>query len=209
MSRGTYTPIQPGDTREAAKVNDIFDAFEAALPLTAENFREEGLDARVFEDSVHYRRSEAPIATHSVSVLTEAAYATLVLGATTFRTGGITLEAGELLEINFRCQLPSSATSGIPLGTRPSFRIAYFPSGGALTVIADSVREKEVAAGPFFPPGGLFDCDGSVSILTDLEGPLDLDFVEVQFEEPLGPGTGVRCGYGLFTNKIWRVVTPT
>lgn len=198
MARATYTPLS--GARVAAVTNAIFDAIEtvgSATGIDGENFREEGLDVNAFETGVIYRRAFTPISQPLVSLENlPAAFATFVVGAVTFQTGAITLEAGETLELRFSIQFTSDAANfGVPHGDivelRFGFEVATIPG-----FITSSVRGLE--------PGtaGTALGDGVISIAATIDGPLSLDFVEVQAKDILDQDC--RIGYGHFYGKIYR-----
>jgi hypothetical protein len=119
-----YTPVAPGDERDANQVNDIYDAFATdSNSVGSINFAEEGIDHRPLEDHpVGQRTGRVREGTRNAASLPVAlGFVQFVQNGTAFRLnapGGVpaSLGNGELLRVRSRTWLESTFNSGNGLG---------------------------------------------------------------------------------------------
>jgi hypothetical protein len=200
MARITWTPLTEASIRDAATTNAIFDQIETQTTnLDEDNFREGGLDHVPFETDVASRKAFVPIIHSGPSdLVTPAAFATLNVGAINFQTGAITLEANERLVLRFSAQLVTSTTPtyGLPANADLNVRLRQFSNAVAAVLPGSNST---------YTAGATYGIEVGVDTMGVINGPLSLDWVEVQVSEPAGLTT--RWGSAVFSGHIYRRVT--
>lgn len=198
--RVVYIPIPIG-TSDSAAVNVIFGAIATETANADEqNFTEEGLDFRVFESEVQSEQGFTPIE-HTVvaSQALTAVFATMDPGGVKlFRTGPITLGVNETLRVRFRGELLSNAAAyGLPGDTDCQIRFRRSVAA-APTVITSSLRRYRTLVGS--PK------ETRMSMVAKIDGPLGLDWVEVEISDQSGNNNTVQIGRATLTGTIFKRV---
>jgi len=193
--------------RDAEALNTILQTLEddtTAGTIDGDNFREEGLDIGAVAVGSYQVRRRAFVAivsdnTPRVWTATTATVGGLVLGAATFQSPGFTIAADEtlLLESSVFFDLTPGGTPGIPADSAALIQLRYQPSAGAPTVIPGTTRRKGT------------DADGVHACMTtfgQLDGPLTLDWVELQVWEQRGPGNSLYMSNTAMHGAIYHRV---
>jgi hypothetical protein len=116
MTRAAPVLPQPGDARSATVVAAALQTIVTPSVNVdgPSNLAEEGMDERsVSRTSVH--EVVTPKVSTTPTVLNNVAYATLVMGATTFQTGGFVVPAGAVAHVvaDLSCETDGVAQAGI------------------------------------------------------------------------------------------------
>lgn len=206
MARVEYTPLATGAST-AADVNAIFTAIgNQSSTIDAGNYAEEGLDERVFETEVQAASAFAPI-TETTRGRTQAltsSWATLDPGgATSFRTGAITVGTNERLYVVLRLELlTDSKQAGLPDGG--DFQTRWRQSVAASPSVVGTTRRNKVDGVDIGLATGI-PVHMSHQIL--LDGPLTLDWIEVQISDQSGNDVTVQFGDVAMYGMIYKRVT--
>jgi hypothetical protein len=198
VSRANTPTLRPGDARSAASVNDIYTAVETAANAANEvNLAEEGVTRYVTQG---FQKCETVVDIELNARVAKAAagWATLVNGATTFRTGALNLGDNECYRIRGSIEYPSSVAAGVgvPAGVQVGLRIGW-SIGGAVTTKAP--RRKSVAAGAVRGLHGALMTEGLFF------GALAFDWIELQ---DIAVGGTVRMDKCRLTVELYRRVNP-
>ena len=185
MSRVAVNPIEPGDARSAASLNAFYTAFEAADPLSADNFAPEGLPGPSF---VAHQKCEVvgkvSELTRVGATLGNTAFVQYAPNGTAFRVSTIDLLANEVLRIKGRVELRATKAAGVGLGAGADFglRIAYRVGGVTSTPSRFMRHESRSGVMPVN-----INLHGTVGVLGYLVGPLTIEWVELQYSLTVGP----------------------
>lgn len=206
MARVTYTPIQPGDAQVTGP-NATFTAIGTQTTnVDAQNFAEEGLDARVFESEIQAEEAFTPKGdqTNTTMALPAASAWTTVVFVSTFRTGAISVAANERLRVIFRLEFYSDgAQDGIPIDTDVQLRWRK-SVGGVASVIGTTRRiVPATASSPDPVPSG---APARLGMMTVIDGPVELEWVEVEIRDASAAANTVQSfGSGMYGTIFKRV----
>ena len=147
MAQLTYTRIDDNAARSVAAINTFWaSATTQSTNITGPNWRDEGLDERTLNSAAAYTVSASPYIEYNsgyVAKNSAAAWASLVLGATTFTLAGGWTQGRDVGVIRIRFATEFFYTfGGHPAGNSATiaFRLTYREDGGAVTPIPDSTR---------------------------------------------------------------------
>jgi hypothetical protein len=207
VGRVEYTPLTTGAST-ASDVNAVFSAIQTqSSTIDAENYAEEGFDERVFETEVQAASGFAPI-TETTRGRTQAlttSWATVDPGgATTFQTGGITVGTNERLYAVIYIELFSdSKQEGIP--TNGDIQTRWRQSVGASPSVVGTTRRWYADS-----TNTALKSSGAPAMWSHqivLDGPLTLDWVEVQISDQSGNDVTVQYGDVAMHGMIFKRVT--
>lgn len=205
MSAVRYTPLLVGDPRGAGPLNAIWTEIENAVPLSAVNFAEEGVDYRPLADHpVGLRTGLIEETTRTSTLATSATYTQYVHNGTTFRLtapGDVpaSLNDNEALRIRGRVWLETTLASGVGVEGRFGLLLSW-RNGAAVATIAGSQREilaPNAGAGQYshrvvFVEGWLF-------------GPIPtINWVELRYKL-IAPGTACPSKSMLWATRLLRI----
>jgi len=198
VARVVYVPIAQG-LSSSSDANAIFSAVATQTTnVDGDQWAEEGLDARAFESDIQSASGFTPVvhnATNTQALSTT--WATLDPGGTgAFRTGAITLGSNEVLRVRFRGELLSNGSNpGLPIGCGLQIRIRRSVGGGPLA-IASTVRS-------YFASGSE-DLEARISTIASVDGPLSLDWVEVEISDQGGFSRTAQLGRCALWGTIFK-----
>lgn len=200
MSRVEYSEIKPGDSG-AAQVNTILSAVATeSAGVDGQNVAHGGLDKRAMATNIQSRRAFNPIEdTTTTPIVAPFGPATLVVGATTFRSGAIVLAAGERMRVRACVEYETDLVNpGIPGSNGINF-------GRADVHIAQSVAAVvTVIAESFAPVEAPWDSNPTIMTTAVIDGPVSLDWVEIQIEVPF---QHAQVGSALLYGQIFKGVS--
>lgn len=146
MAHVTYTDIDDGATRSVAALNTFLASYQTqSTNVSAENWLDEGIDERNCASGVAtdgWDRDQYDGGIIGAPIIA-GAFATLVLGATTFQldNGGLGWTVGQgygVVRVRFKTVF-EFAYGATPSETL-SVRLVYQEDGGAVTVVPNSTR---------------------------------------------------------------------
>ena len=175
MSLLERSPLQ--GFRDAGDLNATLDLLQidtASTLVDGTNFREEGLDRGAFDSADRHWAQQAflPLAAQNAALHTFAVPTTLVMGAVQFRTGAITLVAGDILRVRAQAFLTTvpGAAPGIPAASIAAIQLQDNVTGPGTTAIASSLRKRGTDANG---------AHASMTTWASWVGPLALNWVEL------------------------------
>lgn len=191
MSRITYTPVSPGDTRDAAQVNTIFNAIAtASAAIDGENFPLEALDRSAVTENPYTQVTSASAVSRTANVPV-GAWTQLNIG-TAMRTGSVGLvDTDEHIRIRSWVWFETTLATGQGLGAgRLQMRHAW-NDGTTTAAVPGSTRARTHIAAAL---SNL--THGNVMIESWLSGSIaNVAWVEIQYQWSGGaniyPSTGV------------------
>lgn len=205
MARPVFDPIRPGDPRGIDGFQTPFEALVTASgALETDSFAEQGLGRQQLASppaellwSIEQDVIENQGLPDSLGVWQPQALQWPTAAPVVFRSGAISLVAGDVLRIRFRVHLVTRvgiSQAGIPPSGLFGARIGYRTAAGLETFIDGSQRYlRALSTNP---------AHGTVKTTDILVGPLELDWVQVswqsQFAEFYFPKNG------LFTGQLLR-----
>lgn len=201
MSRITFDRVRPFSVRDAAQINSLFAAFEAAsASVDTDNLAEEGLDRRAF--GVRPCERLGTITVNSRTAIAPAGEWTQFSMGTSFRTSSIgALRAVDVLRITSVVRFTSIAGAnplGIPVGETIQMRHLKNDSGSTAAIEA-STGKLTGASGA----GNRFGHHGTLAIESWITvGAIDLQWVELQYQ--LSGSDNAYAGHGLLVVDVFR-----
>jgi hypothetical protein len=208
MARIEYDPLAEGTTA-AADLNTIFSAISTeAASLDADNFEEEGLDYRLFEDDLSAVQAFTPITctggpgTQTLST----SWATVNPShGSAFQTGAITVATNERLRVVFCLEFVSNASDyGIPVTGDIQFK--WVQTVSATPSDVGTTRRVHVTSGSM-PASAILGANPRVRFQVVIDGSVSLDSIEVQIKDASGNNVTVQIGGGSMHGTIFRRVT--
>jgi len=207
MGRVDYTPLRVGSAT-AADFNAITSAAAAQTAnVDRENWAEEGLDERVFEDDI-VSGSAFPKIVHN-TIAAQGLIASFITldpgGALPFRTGPFTTGAGERVRVRWKMDFLSDPTrDGVPLTGNVEVQLAFSVSA-VVGVINSTLRAMQPFATEASRQALNLGQPYRVSCTAWLPSNTSFDWVEVQIRDVAG-GITVQMGRGTLIGRTFKRV---